>query len=165
KLLEGNPFTSRYFELIKDTSVREEILEAGPCIIIATSGMLTGGPILEYFRLLAEDEKNSLIFTSYQSQGTLGRKVRDGEKEVVVPTEKGEAIVKVNMKIFSAEGFSGHSDRNQLMEYIRRLPNRPRNILLVHGEPTKLTALQQAIRNELHIATYIPDIGETMRFR
>jgi len=165
KLLEGNPFTARYFELIKDTSVREEILESGPCIIIATSGMLTGGPILEYFKLLAGDEKNSLIFTSYQAQGTLGRRIKDGEKEVIVPTEKGEAIVKVNLKVYSAEGFSGHSDRNQLIEYVRRLPNRPRNILLVHGEPSKLMALQQAIRNELHIATYIPDIGETMRFR
>jgi len=165
KLQEGNPFTSRYFELIKDTSVREEILEAGPCIIIATSGMLTGGPVMEYFRLLAEDERNSIIFTSYQAQGTLGRRVKDGEKEVLVPTEKGEVPVKVNMRVYSAEGFSGHSDRNQLIEYIRRLPNRPRNIFLVHGEPSKLSALQQAIRNELHIPTYIPDIGETIRLR
>jgi KH/beta-lactamase-domain protein len=165
KLQEGNPFTSRYFELIKDTSVREEILEAGPCIIIATSGMLTGGPVMEYFRLLAEDERNSIIFTSYQAQGTLGRRVKDGEKEVLVPTERGEVTVKVNMRVYSAEGFSGHSDRIQLLEYIRRLPNRPRNIFLVHGEPSKLSALQQAIRSELRIPTYIPDIGETIRLR
>jgi KH/beta-lactamase-domain protein len=165
KLQEGNPFTSRYFELIKDTSVREEILEAGPCIIIATSGMLTGGPVMEYFRLLAEDERNSIIFTSYQAQGTLGRRVKDGEKEVLVPTERGEVTVKVNMRVYSAEGFSGHSDRIQLLEYIRKLPNRPRNIFLVHGEPSKLSALQQAIRSELRIPTYIPDIGETIRLR
>lgn len=167
KLQEGNPFTSKYFEIIKDSSARKEVLEAGPSIIIATSGMLTGGPALEYFRYLAEDERNAIIFTSYQAQGTLGRKVKEIEKgeEVYVPTEKGEVPVKVNLRRFSAEGFSGHSDRNQLLEYLRKLPARPRNVILVHGEPTKLLSLQYAIRNELKIPTFIPDLGETIRLR
>ncbi len=167
KFQEGNPFTSSYFEIIKDRSLREEILEAGPSIIIATSGMMTGGPILEYFRYLAEDEKNSIIFTSYQAQGTLGRRVKEIEKggEVYVPTEKGEVPVKVNLKRYSAEGFSGHSDRNQLLEYLRRLPSRARNVILVHGEPNKLLSLQHAIRNELKIPTFVPDLGESIRLR
>jgi len=101
-----NPFTSEYFNLIKDVADRKEVVEAGPCIIVATSGMLTGGPAVEYFKLLAGDEKNAIIFTSFQVENTLGRRIKDGAKEVYLPGEKNE-IIHVKLKVYSAEGFSG----------------------------------------------------------
>lgn len=165
RIQEENPFTSKYFELIKNGSLRGEVLESGPCVIIATSGMLTGGPAVEYFRILAEDERNSIIFTSYQAQNTLGRRIKDGEKEVYVPTEKGEELVRVNMKVYSAEGFSGHSDRTQLIDYILRLPVKPRNVILVHGESSKLSALRNGIRELGRMSTFIPDIGDSIRLK
>jgi len=158
-----NPFTSEYFHLLKDNVDKSEIIEVRPSIIIATSGMLTGGPALEYFKLLAEDERNSIIFTSYQVQNTLGRKLQENIREVYVPSEKGEELIKVKLQVYSAEGFSGHSDRNQLLNYIRSLPTRPKQVILCHGEPSKLLSLSQAIRKDFHIFTYIPEIGETIK--
>lgn len=159
-----NPFTSEYFNLIRDAADRREIVEAGPCIIIATSGMLTGGPAVEYFKLLAADEKNSVIFTSFQVENTPGRKIKDGAKEIYLPGEKSEPVP-VRLKVYSAEGFSGHSDRVQLVNYIKNLPSKPKNIILCHGESSKLYNLSQTIRKELHIPTYVPEIGETIKIK
>ena len=159
-----NPFTSEYFNLIKDVADRKEVVEAGPCIIVATSGMLTGGPAVEYFKLLAGDEKNAIIFTSFQVENTLGRRIKDGAKEVYLPGEKNE-IIHVKLKVYSAEGFSGHSDRQQLLNYLKNLPTKPKNVILCHGEPSKLHNLSQAIRKDFHISTYVPEVGETIRVK
>ena len=67
--------------------MRQVIEEEGPCIIMATSGMMTGGASVEYFKNLAEDKKHSLVLTSYQGEGSLGRKLQNGEKEIVFQNE------------------------------------------------------------------------------
>ncbi|MGI0028020.1 MAG: beta-CASP ribonuclease aCPSF1, partial [Nitrosopumilaceae archaeon] len=79
KILEtdDNPFDSEYFTNIEHADAREEPLREGPCIIIATSGMLEGGPVLEYFKNIAPIQKNKILFVSYQVNGTLGRRVLD----------------------------------------------------------------------------------------
>ncbi|MBC7130388.1 beta-CASP ribonuclease aCPSF1, partial [Candidatus Bathyarchaeota archaeon] len=74
-LHEGeNPFQSEYFTVVEHPSARQSIIDGEPCIIMATSGMLEGGPVIEYFKSLAEDEKNTIVFVSYQIEGTLGRR-------------------------------------------------------------------------------------------
>ena len=70
---EENPFDSEYFTNIEHSDAREEPLREGPCIIMATSGMLEGGPVLEYFKNIAPIQKNKILFVSYQVNGTLGR--------------------------------------------------------------------------------------------
>ena len=85
KILEtdDNPFDSEYFTNVEHPDAREEGLREGsPCIIIATSGMLEGGPVLEYFKNIAPDKKNKILFVSYQVNGTLGRRVLDGARQV-----------------------------------------------------------------------------------
>ncbi|MEM2071115.1 MAG: beta-CASP ribonuclease aCPSF1, partial [Archaeoglobaceae archaeon] len=78
-----NPFISESFERVDSPSKREDIIkDPTPCVILATSGMLNGGPVMEYFKHLAENEKNTIIFVGYQAEGTLGRKVQKGWKEV-----------------------------------------------------------------------------------
>src|SRR3989442_344341 len=76
-----NPFLSEYFTAIEHPSNREEALREGPAIIMATSGMLEGGPVLEYFGSIAPNEKNKILFVSYQVQGTLRRRVLDGTSQ------------------------------------------------------------------------------------
>ncbi|RLE70019.1 MAG: beta-CASP ribonuclease aCPSF1, partial [Thermoprotei archaeon] len=137
-----NPFRSEYFTLVKGYNAREEVYSGGPCIIIASSGMLTGGPSVEYFRVLASDEKNTIIFVSFQAKGTLGRLVQDGAKEVIVPSiDSKPERVKVNLEVRKIEGFSGHSDRLQLLSFAFRINPKPSKILLFHGEEKKSVEL------------------------
>lgn len=147
KIYRGeNPFTYPAFKIVEDRSARKDIVESPePAIIMATSGMLSGGPAVEYFKMLAEDSKNMLIFVNYQVEGTLGRKIKDGLRDVQLFNEGRLEIIKVNMEVHSIEGFSGHSDRNQLLKYIADLTPKPRKIVLNHGEPENINALREKI--------------------
>ncbi|MEM2922273.1 MAG: beta-CASP ribonuclease aCPSF1, partial [Candidatus Bathyarchaeia archaeon] len=108
-----NPFQSEYFVNVKDTSAREEAIRGGPCIVLATSGMLEGGPSIWYFKEMASDDRNVMVFVSYQIEGTLGRRLQRGLAEAPVMVDGRVQFLKVEMKVDSVEGFSGHSDRNQ----------------------------------------------------
>ncbi len=159
-----NPFLAPFFHNISDHATREEIVEGDPCIIFATSGMLAGGPSLQYFTALAEDPKNSLVIVSYQGKGTLGRKVEDGAKEIKMKDETGRIyLLKVNMEVHKISGFTGHSDRNELIEYIKRLNPRPKRFITVHGEETKCKNLAQRIRQLTKREALAPPIGTTIR--
>ena len=100
KILEtdDNPFDSEYFTNIEHADGRDEPLrEDSPCIVIATSGMLEGGPVLEYFRNFAPNPKNKILFVSYQVNGTLGRRVMDGARQVTIMGRDGKVeVVSIN---------------------------------------------------------------------
>ena len=82
---ENNPFLADIFKQVSSPKDRQAVLaEEGPALILATSGMLTGGPSVEYFKGLARDSKNAMIFTCYQPPGSLGYRVRSGERELMV---------------------------------------------------------------------------------
>ena len=125
KMLRGgseNPFNSKWFKQVESREQRESILlDPTPCIVLATSGMMTGGPIVEYFKYWAPEPGNTLCFVGYQASGTLGRRLQDGHSQVPL-VDKGQTLmidVRCNMVII--DGFSGHSDRNQLMDYVKAL--------------------------------------------
>ncbi|MFQ6076819.1 MAG: beta-CASP ribonuclease aCPSF1 [Candidatus Bathyarchaeia archaeon] len=88
-----NPFQSEYFVNVNHPSTRQEIIEGEPSIILTTSGMLEGGPSIEYFKHLAPDERNMMLFVSYQIRGTLGRRVRSGAREVRRINPRPERII------------------------------------------------------------------------
>ena len=87
---EVNPFQSDYFTIVEHPSVRQGIIEGEPCIVLATSGMLEGGPVIEYFKNWASDDKNTIIFVSYQIEGTMGRRVQKGINEVTMMDNDGK---------------------------------------------------------------------------
>jgi KH/beta-lactamase-domain protein len=110
-----NPFLSEIFVQVDNPDQREEIVEGEPCIIMATSGMLAGGPSVDYFRLLAADEKNTLAFVSYQGANTLGSRIQKGWKEVRMKSHEGKTtVVPVNLEITTVEGFSGQKANTEL---------------------------------------------------
>ena len=159
-----NPFLAEYFVKVESGVARPEIATGEPCIIIAASGMLTGGPSVEYFRLMANDEKNCMIFVSYQVEGTLGRRVQKGWHEIPLPLRDGRSeVVKVNMRVETVEGFSGHSDRKQLLAFVRQVTPRPERIILCHGESSKCSNLAAAIHSQLRIETKVPQNLEAIR--
>lgn len=133
-LSDRSPFESPLLKVAKGTS-KEEIVNGEPSVILAPSGMLTGGPSYEYLKLMADDPKNTLIFVGYQSALSLGSKIQRGMKEVPIMGDDGKMkSLKINMRIETAEGFSGHSDRAQLMAYLKNLRPTPERILTMHGD-------------------------------
>jgi KH/beta-lactamase-domain protein len=166
-LHEGvNPFQSDYFTIVEHPSAREEIIEGRPCIIIATSGMLEGGPVIDYFRELAPDERNTVIFVSYQIEGTLGRRVQKGLTEVPMMNSGGKIeVIKIRLGIDSIEGFSGHSDRRQIIGYLHRISPKLEKIIVCHGERIKCLSIANLFRRTYKIDTVAPEILETIRLR
>ncbi len=167
KILEtdDNPFDSEYFTNVEHPDAREEPLREGsPCIIIATSGMLEGGPVLEYFKNIVPDKKNKLLFVSYQVNGTLGRRVLDGAKQVSMLGRDGKVeVVTINCGIERLDGFSGHSDYNQLISFVHRLRPKLRRVLVNHGERRKSENLSMSIRRMFRIPTHYPQIQEAIK--
>ena len=166
-LHEGvNPFQSDYFTIVEHPSAREEIVDGEQCIIIATSGMLEGGPVIDYFKRLASDERNTIIFVSYQIEGTRGRRVQKGLAETPIINSEGKIeIIKSNMKAETINGFSGHSDRRQIINYIRQLMPKPERIIVCHGERAKCLGLANFLRRRFNIETSVPEILETVKLR
>jgi hypothetical protein len=139
---------------------REQIMTSKePSIIIATSGMMQGGPILDYFSYVAEDEKNLLAFVSYQAQGTLGRTILDGQREIVLNDRK----INIKMRVNKYEGFSGHADHFESISFIKYLRPKPKQVLVVHGEIPKPYELASKIYRKFGIYSYAPKNGDIIR--
>lgn len=159
-----NPFLSEYFTMIEHPSNRDEALREGPAIIMATSGMLEGGPIINYFEQLAQSDKNRLIFVSYQIAGTMGRRILDGATEVSIIGDDGKMkIVNIGCKVEKVDGFSGHSDYNQLIRFIGRLRPKLQQVIVNHGERRKVENLAGVISRMFRIPTLMPDVEEAIR--
>lgn len=164
-LNEGvNPFESDYFTVVEHPSARQDIINGEPSIIVATAGMLEGGPIIDYFQQLAEDGRNTIIFVSYQIEGTLGRRVQKKVPEVSVFNSEGKIkVIKCNLEVQTVDGFSGHSDRRQIIGYIRKLASKPENVIVCHGERSKCLGLADYLRTRYKINAIAPDVLETIR--
>jgi predicted metal-dependent RNase len=121
--------------------------------------------------MMAGDPRNTLIFVNYQVKGTLGRRIKDGEREIQLPEEDGRiSTVKVNMEVQSVEGFSGHSDRRQLIRFLESLPTPPKKIILNHGEPNAIASLASEIKRSkdgrIRFAEiYTPNVLDTLTFK
>ncbi|MCW4016380.1 MAG: beta-CASP ribonuclease aCPSF1 [Candidatus Bathyarchaeota archaeon] len=166
-LYEGiNPFQSDYFTIVEHPSAREEIVDGEQCIILATSGMLEGGPVIDYFKRLAGDERNTIIFVSYQIDGTMGSRVQKGLADVPIINSNGKMeVMKVAMQVESVRGFSGHSDRRQLVNYIQRLRPKPERIIVLHGEKSKSLNMANMFKRKYNVESLVPEVLETIKLR
>jgi KH/beta-lactamase-domain protein len=161
-----NPFQSEYFTLVNGPGKRDEILEdQNPSIIMATSGMLEGGPSVEYFKSIAPVRGNKIIFVSYQINGTLGRRVMDGiMNEIGMMDKNGKVkVVPVRCDTQRIDGFSGHSDYNQIMNFVYRV--KPKRVIVNHGEKSKSENIASSIHNKYHLRTSVPDNREVIKLR
>ena len=156
---ENSPFLQDNIETIGSHNERNEVFEEGPCIILTTSGSLTGGPVLSYLEKEAEKEENALIFVGYQFAGSLGRKIQNGAEKVKINDEK----VEVNLNVSTVSGFSAHSDREQIIDFAKNLRSTPNRIFTNHGEEKKCYSLASALHKILHIDTSAPQNLDAMR--
>src|SRR5665647_2681847 len=158
-----NPFLSDSFVRVEQ-KMRDDIIKGEPCVILATPGMLNSGPVMEYLKALGPQENNTLVFVGYQAEGTLGRRIQKGWKEIPVSNNGKTATMQINLNVETVDGFSGHSDRQQLIEYVKRLNPRPEKIVTSHGEESKCTDLASTIYKKFKIETRSPMNLETVRF-
>lgn len=158
---DNNPFVSDILKRIGSPAERKEVVEGGPCIIIATSGMLVGGASVEYFKNLASNPNNMIVFGCYQAIGSLGRQVQEGGKEFEIDGER----ISVNMEIQTLKGLSAHSGRNELMQYISRMNPRPKRVLVNHGEISKCLDLASSLYKLNKVETAVPRNLETVRLK
>ena len=127
-------------------------------IIIAGSGMCTGGRILHHFKHNLWRKKTHVVIVGYQAVGTLGRVLVDGATMVKI---FGEDIA-VNASIHTLGGFSAHAGQDQLLDWVRHFaPRRPR-LCLVHGEPDAMRTLRQRLKRELDWDADIPELGDVI---
>mgnify|MGYP001773534690 CR=1 FL=1 len=157
-----NPFIDERVRGIGSQQEREKIVsEARPSVIISTSGMLNGGPILNYLEKMGEDERNMLIFVGYQGEGTLGRRVQKGWKIIDI---NGKTI-ELKLEVVTVEGLSGHSPQKELINFISHLKTKPKRIITVHGEKSKCVELARTIRQTIRSESSAPRNLETIRFK
>lgn len=125
-------------------------------VIIAGSGMCTGGRIVHHLENNIENAKTNIIFVGFQVPGTLGRKIVDGEPEVFIRGRKLE----VRAKVHTLGGFSAHADREDLLYWLRSFGHTPRKVFIVHGEESVATEFSNTIKQELNLETHIPSLYE-----
>lgn len=164
-LSNNSPFESPMLKVAKGTD-KESIVNGEPSVILAPSGMMNGGPSVEYLRLMAEDEKNTLIFVGYQSPLSLGHKIQRGMKEIPLMGDDGRTkIMNIRMRVETVEGFSGHSDRHQLMAFLSNLKPTPERIFTMHGDWNKADDLARAAASLLRREARAPLNLEAIRLK
>ncbi len=152
-----NPFLSDIFHRVDSSQMRMGILdEKDSCIVLATSGMMSGGPVMEYFRAWAADEKHGIVFVGYQADGTFGRRLQRGMNEAQLFDNGRQYNTPVRLEVATIEGFSGHSDRVQLMNYVASLDPRPQRIILNHGEESKTLDLASSLHKRFNLESRVP---------
>ncbi len=161
---DQNPFLSDIFKRVGSQKERAQILEeTGSCVILATSGMLVGGPSVQYLKDLADNPKNSLIFVCYQGEGSLGRRIQRGEKEMSIDSNK--EVTQIKMEVNTIEGFTGHSGRKQLLNFVYRCDPRPKKVIVNHGESSRCLDLASSIHKLNRVETAAPRNLEAIRLK
>ncbi|MBL7054548.1 beta-CASP ribonuclease aCPSF1 [Candidatus Woesearchaeota archaeon] len=163
---DQNPFLSDIFKRVGSQKERKEIIEeTGPCVIIATSGMLVGGPSVQYLKSLCDNPNNSMMFVCYQAEGSLGRRIQRGETEFNMGSAVKPEMIHVKMPIFTLDGITGHSGRNQLMNFVGKCEPRPKKVIINHGENSKCLDLASSLHKQYRIETNAPRNLEAVRIK
>jgi metallo-beta-lactamase family protein len=127
-------------------------------IVIAGSGMCTGGRIHHHLKHNISKPNAHLVFVGYQAYGTLGRMIVDGVKDIKLWGKKYE----VRAQVHTIGGLSAHADQDGLVDWYSGFENQP-PLYLVHGEPKAQTGLQERLRNEMAVTAHIPKFGDKVK--
>lgn len=138
---------------VEHDSQRKDICSE-PCVIVTTSGMLNGGPVITYLRLLADDPKNSILLTGYQVEDTNGRMLVE-KGHIIDPDTRKKTTVQAGVKQYD---FSAHADQKGLLEIVERV--KPKDVILMHGSPEATTAMEEKLEGKYRV--HAPAVGETI---
>jgi len=167
---DENPFLADQFNHIDGgEEERREVADGEPCIVLSTSGMIEGGPIMSWLRHFGSDPDNTLTFVGYQAQGTLGSRIQSGWDEIPIDDRgnggrRGGDTLTLKMDIETVDGFSGHADRQGLENFVKTMNPRPEKVLCVHGDESSVQDLSSALYHDYNMRTFAPKNLETFRF-
>ena len=164
---DENPFLAPQFNHIDGgEEERQEVADGDQCIILSTSGMVTGGPIMSWLEHLGSHSDSRMVFVGYQAQGTLGRRIQNGWDEIPINGRGGRSNTPtLQMDVQTVDGFSGHADRQGLENFVRTMNPRPEKVLCVHGDESSVQDLSSALYHEFNMRTFAPKNLETFRFK
>jgi metallo-beta-lactamase family protein len=128
----------------------------GPAVIIASSGMMTGGRILHHLKRRLPDPTTTLVVGGYQAVGTRGRDIQEGRRTIRIFGRD----VPVNAHVAEISAISGHAGRSELLQWLKPLPS-PKRTFITHGELGPATALAEALRSERQWDVVVPKMGES----
>ena len=161
--------TTECQDIYKDVIINREyegtesiIKDKHPKVVISASGMLTGGRVLEYMKFYAPQKNNTILLVGYQGDGTRGRDLEEGKKEVKIHGN----YVHVNAKVINISGLSAHGDQGEMMKWLNGFEKKPQKIFLIHGEMGSMKVFKDKIESDLKIETEImPKTGEVELFK
>jgi metallo-beta-lactamase family protein len=130
----------------------------GPAIVIASSGMATGGRVVHHLFAELPYERNTVLFVGYQAAGTRGRNLIEGARHIKMYGQE----VPVRARIAKINGMSAHADAGEIIRWLRTFPKAPKTTYLVHGESPAQNALQALIQKEMSWTVEIPSHGQTV---
>jgi len=151
---DDDPFKSEYY-LVPKSKDRHDVFEQRKTVILSTSGMLNGGPVLSYLEHLGQSRKNTLILVGYQAEGTRGRALLEGAKQLQLRDKR----IDIELKVAQAP-FTAHSDHRELVHFAKSI-NGLKKVFVVHGEGGKSEELAKAIEKATGAEAIVPSLGET----
>ncbi len=150
----GSPLQTPYFTVVRKRDESKKLnFERGPGIVISASGMATGGRVLHHLLHRLRDERNTVLFVGYQAEGTLGRRLLEGETDVTI---MGEGLA-VKAAVRQIPALSAHADANELIAWMKTAPAPPKTVYLTHGEPAAQDAFAERLRSELGLKVHVPE--------
>lgn len=153
-----DPFNFPGFHETKTSEESKRLIDKRGVVIIAGSGMCTGGRIVHHLKNNIQSAKTSIVFVGFQVQGTLGRRIVDGEPDVYIHGKKYE----VRAKVHTLGGFSAHADQRDLRYWLRAMGRTPRRVFMTHGEESVALEFAKNIKEELSVDTHVPHLNEVV---
>ena len=129
-----------------------------PAVIIAASGMATGGRVLHHLIAYASDPKNSIVLTGYQAGGTRGAAIAAGAPDIKIFGQK----VPIRAEVHQLSGYSAHADADEIIAWLKGFERSPRRVFITHGDPQAADTLRKRISDELDWSAHVPDHLETV---
>ena len=137
----------------------ETIDNPRPKIVIAGSGMVTGGRVLTYLQQLIDEPSTNILLVGYQAEGTRGRQLLEGAHEIKFYGK----YYPVKAQVHQIESLSAHADQKELLDWMSGIKNVIENVFLVHGEPSSLNALRVKIQDLYHYKVTVPNLNEVFK--
>jgi metallo-beta-lactamase family protein len=157
--MNHDALATRNFQVVSGKAASKKLNDLrGPCIIVSSSGMATGGRVLHHLALALPDPANTVVFAGFQAAGTRGRRLIDGEKETKIHGE----LIPVNAHIENMMSLSAHADWAETLKWLGGFKEPPKTTFVIHGEPNATISLKQKIEEKLGWHVEIPTYLQTV---